>query len=130
VTLFSNLCCLVSAFPWSAALDAELSSSFHLNTYRPHQLSTMNAFLSGHDVFLIMPTGGGKSLCYQLPALASPGLTLVVSPLVSLMEDQVMAMERVKKGAAKMFNASTTRQEGNDIMKVKEAAFHFEESYP
>ncbi len=74
---------------WSEALDRHLSSTFGLSSYRAHQLSVMNALLAGHDVFLIMPTGGGKSLCYQLPAVACPGLTLVVSPLVSLMEDQV-----------------------------------------
>ncbi len=59
------------------------------DSLRPQQEDAMAAFLSGQDVLLVLPTGGGKSLCYQAPALVRPGLTLVVSPLISLMKDQV-----------------------------------------
>uniref|UniRef100_A0A0B7AUF3 ATP-dependent DNA helicase n=1 Tax=Arion vulgaris TaxID=1028688 RepID=A0A0B7AUF3_9EUPU len=73
------------------------------------QRQTMNATLSKEDCFLIMPTGGGKSLCFQLPALVDKGLTLVVSPLVSLMEDQQIALEQLNIPSA-ILNASTSKE--------------------
>ncbi|XP_018020703.1 ATP-dependent DNA helicase Q1 isoform X2 [Hyalella azteca] len=81
-------------YPWSSELRRQLSTSFGISELRPHQLPTMNATLSGTNCILIMPTGGGKSLCYQLPALLSKGVTLVVSPLVSLIEDQLLGLQR------------------------------------
>jgi ATP-dependent DNA helicase RecQ len=65
---------------------------FGLSTFRPGQQEAIEAVLAGHDCLCIMPTGGGKSLCYQLPAVARDGLTLVVSPLIALMKDQVDAL--------------------------------------
>ena len=71
-------------FPWSSKLKMLLHDTFRLSKFRPLQLSAINATLSGNDVMMIMPTGGGKSLCYQLPALVEdkPGFTLVVSPVL------------------------------------------------
>ncbi|CAL4060497.1 unnamed protein product, partial [Meganyctiphanes norvegica] len=81
-------------FPWTQELQEKLTSVFGIQKLRAHQLPTMNATLSGIDCILIMPTGGGKSLCYQLPALVSKGVTLVVSPLLALMEDQIMGLQK------------------------------------
>ena len=69
-----------------------LLSRFGLSAFRGGQLEVITAALSGRDVLAVMPTGAGKSLCYQLPALAGPGLTVVVSPLLALMKDQVEAL--------------------------------------
>ena len=78
----------------------------------------MNAFLSGQDVMLVMPTGGGKSLTYQLPAVVTPkGFTLVVSPLVSLVEDQVMALRNLSGVQVAALNASTPRETTNAVHK-------------
>uniref|UniRef100_A0A1I8H5J3 ATP-dependent DNA helicase n=1 Tax=Macrostomum lignano TaxID=282301 RepID=A0A1I8H5J3_9PLAT len=82
-------------FAWSAEAGQLLRDRFGLSEFRPLQLRAVNATMSGRDCLLVMPTGAGKSLCYQLPALLSRGLTLCVSPLVSLMEDQVMALDRI-----------------------------------
>ena len=65
---------------------------FGIHSYRSKQLPAMNASMAGRDVILLLPTGGGKSLCYQLPALLGQGVTLVVSPLLSLINDQVLQL--------------------------------------
>ena len=68
-----------------------LKKQFGFSEYRPHQREIIESFHSGRDVFAALPTGGGKSLCFKLPAVAGEGLTLVVSPLIALMKDQVDA---------------------------------------
>ncbi|XP_054710692.1 LOW QUALITY PROTEIN: ATP-dependent DNA helicase Q1-like [Uloborus diversus] len=100
--------------PWSKKVDEVLKTVFKLNKFRPYQLSTINAVMSKHDCILLMPTGGGKSLCYQLPAMVLDGITLVVSPLVSLMEDQIMAMESLNVPAA-LLNANSSREHVNYV---------------
>lgn len=73
---------------------------FGYEQFRPGQEALIDGILSGRDVFGIMPTGGGKSMCYQIPALMLPGITFVVSPLISLMRDQVMALKAAGVPAA------------------------------
>src|ERR687888_1467969 len=77
-----------------------LRSLFGFEAFRPGQDEAVEAALAGRDVLVVMPTGAGKSLCYQLPALMRDDLTVVVSPLVSLMQDQVEGLERAKPGRA------------------------------
>src|ERR671921_1672102 len=73
-------------------VDAALSQYFGFSGFRPGQREAVDAAVSGQDVLVVMPTGSGKSLCYQLPALVRDDLTIVVSPLVALMQDQVEAL--------------------------------------
>ncbi len=77
----------------TAALSSLLRRHFGFSSFRPLQEDIIRDALDGHDVFALLPTGGGKSLCFQMPAMARPGLTLVVSPLIALMKDQVDALQ-------------------------------------
>ncbi|KAK6131895.1 hypothetical protein DH2020_034368 [Rehmannia glutinosa] len=87
-------------FSWTKKLEANNKKVFGNHSFRPNQREVINATMSGHDVFVLMPTGGGKSLTYQLPALVCPGITLVISPLVSLIQDQIMHLLQANIPAA------------------------------
>ena len=93
--------------PFARATEPEeaLREVFGFPGFRPGQREAVEAAVAGRDVLVVMPTGSGKSLCYQLPALMRADLTLVVSPLVSLMQDQVEALERVAPGTVALVNA-------------------------
>jgi ATP-dependent DNA helicase RecQ len=91
----------------STSLLPLLKQSFGFDSFRPLQEEIIRDALAGRDVFALLPTGGGKSLCFQLPALARPGLTVVVSPLISLMKDQVDALQA--SGIAATFLNSTLK---------------------
>ncbi len=91
-----------------------LSEIFGFRSFRPHQEEIVRAILDSRDVFAVMPTGGGKSLCYQLPAFMKKGVCVVVSPLISLMKDQVDAANANGLRAGTL-NSMTTATERNDI---------------
>jgi len=92
----------------SADVDGALHELFGFPGFRPGQREAVEAARAGRDVLVVMPTGSGKSLCYQLPALMRTDLTLVVSPLVSLMQDQVASLEAVAPGRVALVNGLQT----------------------
>lgn len=89
---------------------ATLKSTFGYGDFKPGQREVIQAVLAGEDVFAVMPTGSGKSMCFQLPALVEGGLTVVVSPLIALMRDQVAQMHAAGVGAATL-NSLNTEEE-------------------
>src|SRR5262245_55330515 len=93
----------------AASLETYLGR-FKLSCFRPGQRDVVAAVLDGHNCLCIMPTGGGKSLCYPLPAVAREGMTLVVSPLIALMKDQVDSLSALGI-AATYINSSLTPSE-------------------
>src|SRR4051812_40988864 len=97
-------------------LRAALHQHFGFGDFRPGQEAAVAAAVAGRDVLVVMPTGAGKSLCYQLPALVREDLTIVVSPLVSLMQDQVDALERRAPGAAGVINAQQDASANADVL--------------
>jgi ATP-dependent DNA helicase RecQ len=94
-----------------AGLLDTLRSRFGLDEFRPGQQDVIRAVLDGRDTLVVMPTGAGKSLIYQLPALHLPGLTLVVSPLIALMKDQTDKLEALGVEASTINSSLTTRQQ-------------------
>ena len=101
-----------------AALEA-LTRYFGYDSFRPGQQGIVEALLAGHDVLGVMPTGAGKSVCYQIPAALSPGMTLVISPLISLMRDQVDALNDLGMPAAFI---NTTQTPDEQAMVFAQAA--------
>jgi ATP-dependent DNA helicase RecQ len=93
-----------------------LRNVFGIHTFRPHQREIVEHIVAGGDAFVLMPTGGGKSLCYQLPALHRSGTAIVVSPLISLMKDQVDAL-RANGVAAACLNSSLSTQDASQVLR-------------
>ena len=93
------------------------------SAFRPGQEALIDAILSGRDALCVMPTGGGKSLCYQIPALLLPGITLVVSPLISLMKDQVAALKSVGVPAAYINSSLTGEQIRTVYARTRKGAY-------
>ena len=91
-------------------LHAKLKENFGFEKFRPYQEEIINCILSGQDTLAIMPTGGGKSICFQLPALVLPGITIVISPLIALMKDQVDGL-KANGIAACFINSSQSNEE-------------------
>ncbi|WP_417217444.1 RecQ family ATP-dependent DNA helicase [Alcanivorax sp.] len=92
------------------ALQQHLQQTFQLQAFRPGQQAVIDALLAGRSALAVFPTGGGKSLCYQLPALMFSGLTLVVSPLIALMKDQVDQLHRLGIAAARLDSSVDAEQ--------------------
>lgn len=84
-----------------------LKRFFGYDSFRPQQQEIISAVCSGHDCEVLMPTGGGKSICYQVPAIVLPGVSIVVSPLIALMNDQVMALQACGIPAASLHSNQT-----------------------
>ncbi len=110
---------------WSEDVRRALKDRFRMTGFRQNQLEAINATLAGKDAFVLMPTGGGKSLCYQLPAMVNSGktrgVTLVISPLLSLMNDQVAHMRKLDI-AATSFNGTI----GSDLRNHILGMFHYD----
>ena len=97
-----------------------LKNIFGYETYRPQQQEIIAGLIQGKDAFVLMPTGGGKSLCYQIPALHRPGVGIVVSPLISLMKDQVDALQACGVKAA-FYNSSLKSSEARRVLAMLHA---------
>ena len=96
----------------------KLEAHFGFGDFRPGQRRIVQAVLAGHDVLAVLPTGAGKSVCFQVPALISPGVTLVISPLISLMQDQVEAAVRRGIPAALINSTLGAEQQREVIARV------------
>jgi ATP-dependent DNA helicase RecQ len=100
----------------ATTIDASLAEVFGYRQFRPHQREIVEHVIAGGDAFVLMPTGGGKSLCYQVPALHREGVAIVVSPLISLMKDQVDAL-RGNGVSAAYLNSSLSAQDASEVMR-------------
>ena len=102
----------------SEILHAKLKDFFGFNSFKGDQEKIIKHLIGGNNAFVLMPTGGGKSLCYQLPALLMPGTAIVISPLIALMKNQVDAIRGFvdnKEGVAHFLNSSLTKTQPNEV---------------
>jgi len=106
--------------PRLADARAALKSVFGYDDFRPGQAEIVAAVLDGQDVLAVMPTGSGKSMCYQLPALVDGALTVVISPLIALMHDQVQQMRGFGVAAATL-NSTTPEEEARAAWRLLRA---------
>lgn len=104
-------------YEWSDDVQRTLKDIFQLDSFRQNQLIAINSTLSGQHAIVVMPTGAGKSLCYQLPALVKPGITVVVSPLISLMEDQVRSLSN-KNIPAMLITSKIAKEVNKEVLDV------------
>ena len=111
--------------PTLADAQRVLTRTFGLDAFRPGQDELIRHVLAGHDAVGVMPTGAGKSLCYQIPALLLPGTTVVVSPLISLMKDQVDKLADHGLDAASMNSTLTTREESDHLEQIADDRHEF-----
>ena len=105
------------------AARAALKEHFGYDGFRPGQETLVGAVLSGRDCLGVMPTGAGKSICYQIPGVVLPGLTLVVSPLVSLMGDQVRALLDAGVRGSYLNSTLTPGQQGTVMRRALTGAY-------
>ncbi|HEX6765532.1 MAG TPA: ATP-dependent DNA helicase RecQ [Polyangiaceae bacterium] len=123
VIMLRSIAAGLDALSASADLEAELKKTFGFDHFRPGQLAIVRSVLSGRDCIGIMPTGAGKSLTYQLPARLLGGMTLVVSPLIALMKDQVDALSELGLRAT-FLNSSLSLDERRDrIARLRAGEF-------
>ena len=106
-------------------MDAQpaLEKYFGFREFREPQGEVISGILNGQDVFVVMPTGGGKSLCYQLPAILLDGVTVVVSPLVALMKDQVDALAARGLSATLINSTISATEQHQRIRRMREGEF-------
>ena len=100
----------------AAQLKTKLKEVFGFGQFRGTQEAVIQNIIAGHNTFVIMPTGAGKSLCYQLPALVLPGTAIVISPLIALMKNQVDQLSAFGVNA-QVYNSTLTKTEMNRVKK-------------
>jgi ATP-dependent DNA helicase RecQ len=101
---------LTDRMPAGAEVARMLRDIFGFDSYRPGQEEIVDAVLAGRNTLAIMPTGGGKSLCFQLPALCRDGVTVVISPLIALMRDQVRGLREAGVEAGALTSGNTDEE--------------------
>lgn len=107
----------------SEILHAKLKENFGFEKFRPNQETIIHTILSGQDTLAIMPTGGGKSICFQLPALVLPGITIVISPLIALMKDQVDSLKANGISACYINSSQSSEEQQFYIDNLKSNTF-------
>ena len=96
-----------------------LQQIYGYREFRGHQLAVIEATIAGHDSLVLMPTGGGKSICYQIPALIRNGVALIISPLIALMHDQVAALRQIGVRAACLNSALDARTQSDVLDQLR-----------